>query len=239
MQTGKKFVIGLGGSVVFPEEINVAFLRQFYLFIKKEIKKGNKFIIVVGGGTICRVYQKAASDITKVSEQERDWIGIYVTRLNGYLVKTLFGKEAHPVLFDERFKIQEFHNYPIIIGAGWNPGWSTDFVSLQIAVDFKIKQVIMLGKPDYVYTADPAKDKKAEPIEKMSWKDYFKLIPRKWVPGLHVPVDPVAARLAQKENTKVIVAAGKDLDNFKKILKEEKFKGTILSSEADYRQTRP
>lgn len=228
MEKGK-FIIALGGSVAFPEKIDTTFLRKFYLFIKKEIQKGNKFIIVCGGGDITRKYQKAAAKIAKVLNEDKDWIGIHTTRLNAHFLRTIFRKESHEVVFDNRFKIKEFGRHSVIIGSGWRPGWSTDFVAVQIAVDFNINQVIILGKPDYVYTADFEKDDKAKPIKRISWKDYFKLVPSRWTPGLHAPVDPIAAKLAQREKIKVIVADGKDLKNFKKILKGEEFKGTILS----------
>ena len=55
------------------------------------------------------------------------------------------------------------------------------------------------------------------------------MIPRRWSPGLRLPVDPVAARLAKRKKIKVIVANGKDLMNFEKILDGCKFKGTTLS----------
>lgn len=228
MNNGKEFVLALGGSVAFPEEVDTDFLRRFYIFIKKEIGKGNKFIIVVGGGGLCRRYQQAASKITRVVTEDKDWLGIHVTRLNAHFLRTIFRKEARPVVFEQRFKIKRFGKYSVIIGAGWRPGWSTDFVACQIACDFNIKQVIILGKPDYVYTSDFEKDNKARPIERISWQDYLKIIPGKWSPGLHAPVDPVAAKLAQKEKMKVIVAQGRDLDNLKKILRGEKFKGTVL-----------
>ena len=224
----KKFVISLGGSVICPKEIDVKFLRRFYFFIKKEINRGLKFIIVAGGGHTARGYQKAISKIKKVSNEDKDWLGIEATKLNALLLKTILKKGSHPIIFDKRFKIKNFGKYPIIIGSGWKPGWSTDFVTVQIAADFKIKPVILLGKPAYVYTANPDENKNAKPIEKMSWEGYFKIIPKKWSPGLHAPVDPIAAKLAQKEKIPVIIAGGKDLKNFEKILKGEKFKGTIL-----------
>jgi len=224
----KKFVISLGGSVICPKEIDVKFLRRFYFFIKKEINRGLKFIIVAGGGHTARGYQKAISKIKKVSNEDKDWLGIEATKLNALLLKTILKKGSHPIIFDKRFKIKNFGKYPIIIGSGWKPGWSTDFVTVQIAADFKIKPVILLGKPAYVYTANPDENKNAKPIEKMGWEDYFKIIPKKWSPGLHAPVDPIAAKLAQKEKIPVIIAGGKDLKNFEKILKGEKFKGTIL-----------
>ena len=225
----EKFIIALGGSVAFPKKINTTFLRKFYLFIKKEIQKGNKFIIICGGGEIARKYQKAAAKITKVFNEDKDWIGIHATRLNAHFLRTVFRKESHKVVFDNRFKIKEFGRHSVIIGSGWRPGWSTDFVAVQIAVDFNINQVVILGKPDYVYTVDPEKDNKAKPIKKISWQDYFRLIPAKWTPGLHAPVDPIAAKLAKREKIKAIVADGKDLNNLKKILRNEKFRGTILS----------
>jgi uridylate kinase len=223
-----KFVISFGGSVICPKEIDFKLLKKFYFFIERKIKEGFKFVIVAGGGETARSYQRAISKIKKVSNEDKDWLGIEATKLNALLLKTIFKKYTHPTLFDKRFKIKNFGRYKIIIASGWKPGWSTDFVTVQIALDFKVDRAILLGKPDYVYTANPDKFKNAKPIEKMSWKDYLKMIPKKWIPGFHAPVDPIAARLAIKEKIKIIVASGKDLKNFEKILKGEKFKGTIL-----------
>ncbi len=224
----KKFVISLGGSVAFPEKINIAFIRAFYLFIKKEIKKGNKFIVVSGGGDITRKYQQAAGKISRVSNEDKDWIGIHATRLNAHLLRTIFKREANPFVFDNRFKITKFGRYSLIIASGWRPGWSTDYVAVQIAADFKLKLVINLSKAAYVYTADFQKFPEAKPIEKISWKNYLNLIPKKWVPGLNVPVDPIAAKLAARKKIEVIVAGGEDLNNLKNILKGKHFEGTVL-----------
>jgi len=224
----KKFVVSLGGSVICPKEIDFKLLKKFYFFIERKIKEGFKFVIVAGGGETARSYQRAISKIKKVSNIDKDWLGIEATKLNALLLRTILKKYAQPILFDKRFKIKNFGKYKIIIASGWKPGWSTDFVTVQIAADFKIKPAILLGKPTYVYTANPDKNKNAKPIEKMSWKDYSKIIPKKWSPGLHAPIDPIAAKLAKKKKMPVIVASGKDLKNFEKILKGEKFKGTIL-----------
>lgn len=227
-EDGKKFVISLGGSIAFPEKINIAFLRDFYFFIKREIKKGNKFIIVAGGGNITRKYQDAAAKIARVSNEDKDWLGIHATRLNAQLLRTIFKREANPFVFDKRFKISNFGRYSIIVSSGWKPGWSTDYVAVQLAVDFKLKSVINLGKADYVYTADFQKFPEAKPIEKISWRNYLNLIPQKWIPGLHVPVDPIAAKLAKRKHIKVIVVSGQDFNNLKDILKGKNFRGTIL-----------
>ncbi len=221
-------VIALGGSIICPKEIDTNYLRQFYFSIKKEIKKGNKFIIIAGGGDVARNYQKSALTINRVPNKERDWLGIYATYLNAHLLKAIFKKEAHPSIFNDRFKVKSFNGYPIIIGSGWSPGWSTDFVAVQIATDLNAKKVIILGKPDHVYTKDPSKNDDAIKIEEMKWKDYLKIIPSRWRPGMSMPVDPVAARLSKKQKKEIIVADGRDIPNFKKILKNKKFKGTRL-----------
>ncbi len=224
-----KFVIALGGSVAFPRGIDIDFLKDFHSFIKKEIKKGNQFIIVVGGGHITREYQQGVAQITKVNDEDKDWIGIHATRLNAHFLRTMFRQESHSVVFDSRFKLKGFDGHAVIIGSGWRPGNSTDFVAVQIAADLAINRVIILGKPDYVYTSDFEKDNTAKPIEEITWADYLKLIPKTWEPGLHAPVDPVAARLAKKEGIRVIVAKGKDLRNLGNILGNKRFKGTILA----------
>lgn len=253
-EISKKTVIALGGSIAFPEEVNTEFLQDFSSLIREEVRNGRKFIIVVGGGYITRKYQNAASDITEISEEDKDWIGVHATRLNAHFLRTLFKEEANPVVFDERRKVKKFGKYPVIIGSGWQPGWSTDFVSVQIAVDFNIDRVICLGKPSYVLapavapkqekvkTASLSQTKtvagqnpayynseRLKPVSELSWEEYLKIIPSEWSPGLHVPVDPVGAKLAKKENIKAVVANGENLQNFKNILERKEFKGTLLS----------
>lgn len=225
----KQFVIALGGSAVYPDKINTEFLKKFRDFILEKIGMGYKFVIIIGGGKLCRQFQAAAAEVANVADEDKDWIGIHSTRLNAHLLRTIFREVAHPVLFKERFRIKDFDGYSVIIGAGWQPGNSSDFVAIQIAVDLGINDVLILGKPDYVYTADFEKDSSANPVEKISWVDYMKLIPAEWNPGMSSPVDPVAARLAEKERLKVVVANAKDLENAERILEGKKFKGTVIS----------
>lgn len=227
--TNEAFVISLGGSVVVPGEINTSFLKKFSEIISEEIKKGRKFCIVIGGGKISRNYQKAIAEISNASNKEKDWIGIKATELNSLLLKTIFIKQANPNIFNKRFKIKRFGKYPVLIGCGWKPGWSTDFIAVQIAVDFKINKIINLGRPAYVYTDDFEKNSKAEIIKNISWQEYLKIIPNKWNPGLNVPIDPIAAKLAKKNKIQAIVASGEDLENFRNILDGKEFKGTFIS----------
>lgn len=224
----RDFVIALGGSIVCPNEVNIPYLKEFYTFLLGQIKLGQRFILVVGGGGPARQYQKAASEIVTVSDEDKDWIGVHATRLNAHLLRTIFREEANPIIFEARGKISEFGDYSVVIGAGWRPGWSTDFVATQIAVDLGVAQAIILGKPEYVYDKDNCLHADAKAIENITWQEYMKLIPSEWVPGIHAPVDPVAARLGQESGLEVIVAGGKDLANVKNILDGQSFRGTTI-----------
>jgi uridylate kinase len=116
----------------------------------------------------------------------------------------------------------------VLVAAGWKPGFSTDYDAVLLAERFGAQMLINLSNIEKVYTADPRTDKNARPIDKITWADFRAMVGDEWVPGKNVPFDPVASRHAEKIGLKVICAAGKDLDNLKKILNDEDFTGTTI-----------
>jgi uridylate kinase len=222
----KTIVIALGGSIVHPDEIDTRFLKNFKKFLAPYVKHGTRFVLVLGGGALARRFQDAAQAVTKVSDEDKDWIGIHATRLNAHLLRIVFRDVANPVIIDGCEKIAPL-KYPVTIAAGWRPGWSTDYVALQIAADLGANEVIIAGKPAYVYSKDP-KYPAAKRFTALSWREYGKLIPKEWKPGLHAPVDPVGAALAARDDLKAIVLDGRDLKNFGALLKGEEFQGTVV-----------
>ncbi len=241
-QFTKTIVIALGGSIIYPEEIDIKYLKQFKKFIETSIQRGTKFVIVIGGGRLARVFQNVAHEISPLTDEDKDWIGIHSTRLNAHLLRTIFRKAADPVIIDERGKTkrsvfrpreggdpQRSLKYPVTIASGWRPGWSTDFVAAAIAHDLKIPEYVVAGKPAFVYDKDPGVYKTAKPLPEIRWKNYRKLIPASWVPGFHSPVDPVAAKLSDSVGLKAIIINGKDLKNFERLLAGKDFQGTVIS----------
>ena len=88
----KTIVLSLGGSVIVPEEVDVPFVSMF-----KRVVLGlehMRFVIICGGGRICRKYQNAAREMGVASKRDLDWIGIRATRLNAELIRAGFGSEA-------------------------------------------------------------------------------------------------------------------------------------------------
>jgi uridylate kinase len=229
MNKQKTIIISLGGAIICSEarKINVEFLKKFKDLILKFTKKNYRFVIITGGGKICRVYQDAAKKIINLSDEDKDWLGIHVTRLNGHLLRAIFSKTAYPVVLDDPHKPID-GSWKILIGAGWRPGWSTDYDAVLLAKRFGAKKIINASNTPYVYNKDFRKHKDAFPIEKISWKDYQKLIGNKWIPGMSAPFDPIASKNARKLKIRTIIIKGTDIKNFEKLLSGLEFKGTII-----------
>lgn len=234
MPKKETIIISLGGSLIAPKEgINWNFLKKFRELIIEQIKDGKRFVIITGGGNTCRRYQDAASKVTKLTDDDKDWLGIHTTRLNAHLIKTIFRDCAHPRInknprTKEDLKKHFKKGEGVMVAAGWRPGWSTDYVATILAERLGAKTVINLSNIDYAYTKDPNKYKTAEKLINTDWKFFRTIVGDKWDPGLNSPFDPIASKLAQKLKLEVIIMNGKNIANLKKFLTGEKFKGTTI-----------
>jgi len=232
-------IIHLGGSIVVPHisdegGMNIPFLKRFREFVRKELTKGRRFVIVIGGGKTARAYQKAAAMLVDIKKEDLDWLGIHAIRINAHLLRTVFYREAYPWVIDRdpsALEVQKLKRTKqnLFIASGWTPGWSTDYIAVRLAQKFGAKEVIIAKDTPFVYDSDPRKNSKAKPIREITWSAYKKLIPKKWSPGLSSPVDPVATRLAEKLGITAKILCGTDLENFKKALVGKQFKGTVIS----------
>ncbi|MCF8130977.1 MAG: UMP kinase [Deltaproteobacteria bacterium] len=221
----KTVVISLGGSIIVPDQIDVDFLHKFKRVILSLNEK--RFVVICGGGKVCRRYQDAAKATGEISKEDLDWIGIRATRLNAELVRTCFGDDAHgKVIHDPHEPIDVSRR--IIVGAGFEPGSSTDLRAVQLAERFGAGRVINMSNIDYVYSADPRKDPTAEKMETIAWPAFRKLVGDRWNPGLSMPFDPIASKEAEQLGLEVAII-GNDMTNFERLLMGEAFRGTTIS----------
>ena len=218
--------MSLGGSVIVPDKINAIFLKNFKKTLEKFVKRGYRFVIICGGGKTARNYQKAASKIINVSNEDLDWLGIHITILNANFIKILFGNIAEDCIVTNPTSKIKFKK-KIIVAAGWKPGWSTDYDAVLLAKNLKVNTVINMSNIDYVYDKDPKKNKNAKEMECICWKHFRQMVGNKWEAGLNKPFDPVAAKAAEKLKLKVVVI-GKNLNNFENLLNDKKFNGTVI-----------
>ncbi|GBD33973.1 Uridylate kinase [bacterium HR34] len=233
----KQIVISLGGSLVFPsnkEEPDIKFVSEFAEFVKKEmLKVYDRIFIVVGGGKPARIYQQSLKKaLPHISDRELDIVGIYATYVNAFFVKAFFSD--YEFIYEDIIKGKDYRNLPeltnekIIVGAGGEPGYSTDLDSVLLCERYGCKELLNLSNTKGVYDKDPNRFSDARFYPKISWEEYLGIIPNEWKPGLSTPFDPKASKLAQKLRIKVYIVKG-DLINLEKITKEENFEGTIIS----------
>jgi uridylate kinase len=225
-------VVSLGGSIVAPNEVDEAFLKDFVSLIRELLTKeaDRRFIFVVGGGSPARIWQKAYREISDGGkDSEADWIGVMATRLNAQLIRAVFGEWCSQDVITDPTKAEPMTG-KVLVAAGWKPGFSSDYDATLLAERFGADTVLNLSNIEQVYTDDPRKNPQAKPITKISWADFRALVGDEWTPGKNVPFDPIASKHAEQIGLRVICAAGRDLKNLKKILLGEDFLGTTIGA---------
>lgn len=228
-QTRERIVVSVGGSLIVPEGIDTNFLTNFRSLILEKIAQGFSFSIIAGGGKTARRYRDAASLVRgDLPRDDLDWLGIHATRLNGHLLRTLFREHAYRKLIKDPSDSAGIDE-PIVVAAGWRPGWSTDYCAVLGAKALGAKRLVNLSNIDYVYDSDPKKNPDAKQIEQIHWADFRLLIPTEWDPGLSSPFDPVAAKEAEALGLEVAVINGSYLDRLTDYLEGRPFIGTTIS----------
>lgn len=232
MQRSKRefIVLSVGGSLIVPDGIDTDFLKRFRELILRKVSEGFGFYIITGGGKLARRYQEAGRDVRagNLTSHDADWLGIHSTRLNAHLLRTIFLEEAQERIEKDPTRVKNV-KHPVIIGAGWKPGRSTDYCAVMAAKKLGAKKLVNLSNIDYVYTADPKTDSNATKIERTTWKEFRALIPSEWDPGLSSPFDPVAAKEAEKSKLEVAVMNGAKLEELESYIGGKPFQGTVIA----------
>jgi len=228
----EKIVISVGGSLIATDKgINIEFLKKLNTFLRKQIAEhpNRQFFLVSGGGTIARRYRDAGRDVVghDLTRDDLDYLGIHATKLNAHLIRTIFRDIAHPYII-KHYEIIRKVAEPIVVAAGWKPGWSTDYCALLLCEDYDVHTVINMSNIKQVYDQDPKLFPDAKPIDHANWADFRKIVGDEWTPGLNAPFDPIAAKKAQELGVKVIVLHGEDFDNLDNYFKGKEFVGTVI-----------
>lgn len=227
-----RIIMSIGGSLIVPNGgIDTQFLQKLNQFIRAQLakNKNRQFFLVCGGGSTARHYGDAGKEVVghELTDDDKDWIGIHATKLNAHLVRTIFRDIAHPYII-KHYEIIRKVTEPIIVAAGWKPGWSTDYDSILLCEDYGVKEVVNLSNIDKVFNKDPKQFPDAKAIDKISWEKFRKIVGDKWIPGIHAPFDPVAAKKAQELGVKVVVLNGTNFENLENYFNKKKFVGTVI-----------
>lgn len=233
MSNGKdRIIMSIGGSLIVPNGgIETKFLMNLNKFVREQLakNKNRQFFLVCGGGSTARHYIDAGKEVLghDLTNDDQDWLGIHATRLNAHLVRTIFRDIASPFII-KHYEIIRKVTEPVVVAAAWKPGWSTDFDSVLLCEDYDVHEVLNLSNIDKVYDKDPNKHPNAKSFDKISWKDFRKLVGDKWIPGMNAPFDPIASKKAEELGVRVVVLNGNNFENIKNYLSGKKFVGTVI-----------
>ena len=222
-------IISVGGSIIIPPDgFNLDFLKKFRELILKRVALGEKFILVVGGGSTCRKYQAAAREVAEVSDEDLDWLGIYGTHFNARFMGVLFnGWAEKELIINPTKKVKSKKS--IQIAGGWKPGCSTDYDAVLLAKTYSAKEIINLSNIDYIYDSDPRQNPQAKKMENLTWEQLRQIVGDKWQPGANVPFDSMATKEAQKLKLAVKFVKGTDLTSLENVLYGKLYRGSLIN----------
>jgi len=223
-----RVVVKLGGHA-FPLKLDAEGLAGFVRVFRKLRAMGHELVVVAGGGAGARSYIEAARGLG-ANEAVCDQFGIEVARLNAELLVVGFGGDAYPVVPAclEEFRVA-FESGKIVVLGGLLPGQSTDAVAALISELVGADIMIKATDTEGVFTADPKRDPKAKKLEKISYKEFKKMVSEKSVKaGEYELLDLVALRILERSKTRLRVVDGRDPRNIERAVKGEKV-GTLVT----------
>jgi uridylate kinase len=190
--------------------------------------------IVIGGGNIFRGIQAAAQGMDRSTA---DYMGMLATILNalalqdglekaGVVTRVMSAIEmkelAEPYIRRRAIRHLEKGRVVIFAGGTGNPYFSTDTASALRASEIGAEVILKGTKVDGVYSADPARDKKARKFSKLGYLDVLKR-------GLKV-MDNSAITLCMDNNLPIIVFNLNKYGNIRRVLLGEHV-GTVIKGE--------
>jgi uridylate kinase len=223
-------VISLGGSIIIPEDVDITFLKKFKKIIKNN-SKNYKFVIVCGGGSIARKYIHGLRKIN-ASEHLQSLAGISATRMNARFMSYFFNINPEKGIPHKKRQVKKYLKKQDIVFCGaleYKPNQTSDSTSAELANYFQTT-FINLTNVQGLHDKNPFEHKDAKFIPKISWKEFNKMAQKKrFVPGQHFVLDQTAAKIIMEKNIKTYIL-GKDIKQLDNLLKDRKFKGTIINN---------
>lgn len=225
----ESIVISLGGSMIVPNNPDATFVAKFKNLVLDWVNKEKKFYIITGGGKTCRNYNDALSQVANPTNEDLDWLGIFVTRLNAEFIKLSFGDQSYEKIVLDPDSIPETDK-PILVGGGWKPGNSSDLAAVHVAKSIGATKLINLSSVDFVYDSDPKINPDAKKFENISWHDYRSMISSDWNPGMNLPFDPIASKEAEALGIEVVFIGGHNLESLNNYIRGNSFVGTTIKN---------
>ena len=194
----------------------------------------SQIVVVVGGGNFVRGATLSKGPI-KIERATADYMGMLSTVLNGMALVDVLENVGQPARLQTRVPVYtvaepyirrkairhlEKGRVVVVAGGTGNPYVTTDTAAVSAALEMGCEIVLKATKVDGVYTSDPAKDKKAKKIKKISHLEVLK--------NKNIKVmDAAAISMAMDQKLSIRVFDLLTKGNIKKVIKGEDV-GTLI-----------
>ena len=230
----KRVLLKLSGEAINGKDgiLNFDYIKEIATVIKKCMSQGVQFGIIVGAGNIWRGRSGGEMDRVKA-----DHMGMIATCINAIALQESFircgidavvmtavemKQFAKPFVRDDALECLNSGKV-VIFGCGLGiPFVSTDTAAVVRASEIDADIVLMAKNIDAIYTADPRKDKNAEKISKITYKEIL-------ARGLQA-MDSTATSFAMDNNIAIHVFGLDDCENIYKVIMGAEL-GTVVKGE--------
>lgn len=219
------------GKFLFPLRLQIEKLREYVETFKDLVKEGKKILVVTGGGEIAREYIRVARD-SGLDEATCDQLGIEVSRINAYLLLSMFRNLAYPEVPTNLRELKRFfHHGKIVVLGGLTPGHSTTTVGALVAETVKANCYVIATDVDGIYTKDPKIYRDAKKLEVIETSEVFRMASQGKLQAGTYELDPLAIKIIERSRIPTYFIDGRDPKNLKKVLAGEKI-GTYIKPKA-------
>ena len=231
----KRVLLKLSGEAISSGKegiLNFDYIKEIADVIKKCTDNGVQFGIIVGAGNIWRGRSGESMDRVKA-----DHMGMLATCINAVALQESFIRNgldtvvmtsvemkafAKPFVRDDAIKSLSSGKVVILGGGMGVPFVSTDTASVVRAAEIGAEVVLMAKNIDAIYTADPRKDKNAQKISSITYKEIL-------ARGLQA-MDSTATSFAMDNNISIHVFGLDKCENIYNVIMGAKM-GTVVKGE--------
>ncbi|MEM4868821.1 MAG: UMP kinase [Desulfurococcaceae archaeon] len=199
-----------------------------YISVFKKLLEKYKMVVVTGGGRIARKYIDLLRQAGLESNYWLDTIGIWVSRLNAFLLVAALSPYTYPrpaTSIEEA--VTALGSFKAVIMGGLIPGQSTASVLLQVAEALGVRRVYYYSAVGKVYTKDPSRYPDAEPLSTITASELKKMLEQSLLPGEYALIDTKALDLAIRSNITIQVLFYREPEQLLRALEGEN-PGTVI-----------
>ncbi|EHP68482.1 MAG: UMP kinase [Metallosphaera yellowstonensis] len=212
-----KLVIKVTGKY-FDDEGDKSLLPRA---VRGLVERGNRVAVVTGGGSTARKYISMGRSLG-LNEASLDLMGIWVSRLNAFLVAMALNDLAYGRVPEslEQF-IEYWSQGKVVVTGGFQPGQSTAAVAALVAEATVADYLVIATTVEGVYDSDPRLNPEAKLLPRVTTAELKRILEtsQSVKAGTYELLDPMAMKIVERSRIRVLVTNVNRLDRLTDVIK--------------------